>query len=203
MKPTTSNYFAQLNSIDVSSLIEKKGQYSYLSWPHAVKNLREFDPASTWEVKRFDGKPFLHTDLGFFVEVAVTCQGVTLSQIHPVLDARNRPMMAPSSFDINTSIQRCLVKAIGLHGLGLSIYAGEDVPASMEIETLNDEQQANVKKLIGEVGGDLNRLLTYFKVEKLSDIPVSDYDRVLRSLQRGRKQREAVPAASTRVASLA
>ncbi len=63
-----------------------------------------------------------------FVEVAVTVQGITLSQIHPVLDARNRPLQVPTSFDINTSIQRCLVKAIALHGLGLNIYAGEDLP---------------------------------------------------------------------------
>ena len=60
--------------------------------------------------------------------VAVTVQGVTLSQIHPVLDGRNQPILEPSSFDINTSIQRCLVKAIALHGLGLYIYAGEDLP---------------------------------------------------------------------------
>ena len=52
----------------------------------------------------------------------------SVTQIHPVLDARNRPILAPSSFDINTSIQRCLVKATALHGLGLYIYAGEDLP---------------------------------------------------------------------------
>jgi hypothetical protein len=58
----------------------------------------------------------------------VTVQGITLSQIHPVLDGKNRPLQVPTSFDINTSIQRCLVKAIALHGLGLNIYAGEDLP---------------------------------------------------------------------------
>lgn len=79
-------------------------------------------------MRRFDGLPYLATDLGFFVEVAVTVQGVTLSQIHPVLDNKNRPLLAPTPFDINTSIQRALVKAIALHGLGLSIYAGEDLP---------------------------------------------------------------------------
>ena len=58
----------------------------------------------------------------------MTVQGVTLSQIHPVLDGKNRPIFEPTAFDINTSIQRCLVKAIALHGLGLYIYAGEDLP---------------------------------------------------------------------------
>jgi hypothetical protein len=124
-----ANPFAALAAVNVNEHVEKKGGFSYLSWPFAVAQLRLFDPTATWEVRRFDGLPFLITDAGVFVEVAVTVQGVTLSQIHPVLDGRNRPLMAPSAFDINTSIQRCLVKAIALHGLGLYIYAGEDLPS--------------------------------------------------------------------------
>jgi hypothetical protein len=123
-----TNTFRSLFQIDVSKYVEMKGQFSYLSWPFAVAQLRLADPAAYWEVRRFDGLPYLSTELGFFVEVAVTVQGVTLSQIHPVLDHKNRPLLAPTPFDINTSIQRALVKAIALHGLGLSIYAGEDLP---------------------------------------------------------------------------
>ena len=123
-----SNPFRRLFQIDVSKHVEKKGLFSYLSWPFAVAQLRLADPDASWEVRRFDGLPYLSSDLGFFVEVAVTVQRVTLSQIHPVLDNKNRPILAPTPFDINTSIQRCLVKAIALHGLGLSIYAGEDLP---------------------------------------------------------------------------
>jgi hypothetical protein len=127
--PTPSgNYFAALAAINVNDHIEKKGGFSYLSWPFAVSQLRLSDPAAPWEVRRFDGLPYLMTDAGVFVEVAVTVQGITLSQLHPVLDGRNRPILAPSAFDINTSIQRCLVKAIALHGLGLYVYAGEDLP---------------------------------------------------------------------------
>lgn len=128
MTDQTKHPFRALFQIDVSHYVEKKGQFSYLSWPFAVAQLRLADPTASWEVRRFDGLPYLSTDLGFFVEVAVTVQGVTLSQIHPVLDNKNRPILAPSPFDINTSIQRALVKAIALHGLGLSIYAGEDLP---------------------------------------------------------------------------
>lgn len=124
----TGSSFRRMFLIDVSSHVEKKGQFSYLSWPFAVAQLRLADPQAFWKVERFNGLPYLHTELGVFVEVAVTVDGVCLSQIHPVLDSRNRPIMAPTSFDINTSIQRCLVKAIALHGLGLNIYAGEDLP---------------------------------------------------------------------------
>lgn len=123
-----TNHFARLSAINVSEHIERKGGFSYLSWPFAVAQLRQAEPSASWEVRRFDGLPYLATDAGVFVEVAVTVQGVTLSQIHPVLDGRNRPIAQPTVFDINTSIQRCLVKAIALHGLGLYIYAGEDLP---------------------------------------------------------------------------
>lgn len=140
----TGNYFATLNAINVSGHIEKKGGFSYLSWPYAVEQLRLADASASWEVRRFHGLPFLITEAGVFVEVAVTVQGVTLSQIHPVLDGRNRSMLAPTSFDINSSIQRCLVKAIALHGLGLYIYAGEDLPQPMA-EAANDAGNDAVK----------------------------------------------------------
>lgn len=124
----SENYFSELAKVNVSAHVEKKGQFSYLSWPFAVQELGKIDPTATWEVRRFDGMPYCKTECGYFVEVAVTCKGVTKSQIHPVLNARNQPIPQPSAFDINTSIQRALVKAIALHGLGLYIYAGEDLP---------------------------------------------------------------------------
>lgn len=127
-----SNYFTELSKLDVSAHIEKKGGFSYLSWPYAVTELRKRHPEATWEVVRFNGVPFLQTENGCFVEVAVTVQGVRLSQIHPVLDGRNRPIPTPDAFAINTSLQRALVKAIALHGLGLYIYAGEDLPEASE-----------------------------------------------------------------------
>ena len=129
-----TNIFEKLLNIDVSAHVEKKGKFSYLSWPWAVAELRKVDPTASWEVMHFEDKdgrtsiPFMNTSFGVFVEVAVTVDGVTLSQIHPVLDNRNQPIDDPNGFQINTSIQRCLVKAIALHGLGLSIYAGEDLP---------------------------------------------------------------------------
>lgn len=181
------------------------------------------DPRATWEVRRFDGLPFLITEAGVFVEVAVTVQGVTLSQIHPVLDGRNRPLLSPTAFDINTSIQRCLVKAIALHGLGLYIYAGEDLPQPVNQDAVNDQpvavvapapatapepmpaarvppqgrqrptvatitraQQTQIHKLVLEVGVDLDRVLAYFGAQALQDIAATDFQRVIRSLEKRR-----------------
>jgi len=125
------NYFTELSAIDVKKHIEKKGKFSYLSWPFAVETLGKHHPTATWEIVRHNGMPFLNTECGFFVEVTVTIEGVTKGQLHPVLDNRNQPIAKPTSFQINTSIQRALVKAIALHGLGLYIYAGEDLPIDL------------------------------------------------------------------------
>ena len=207
MSDSPVNHFARLNAINVSEHIEKKGGFAYLSWPFAVAQLRLADASAVWEVRRFDGLPYLATDTGVFVEVAVTVQGVTLSQIHPVLDGRNRPILAPTSFDINTSIQRCLVKAIALHGLGLYIYAGEDLPTeaandgmappkptevpapparTYAAQTISPAQQANIQRLALEVGADVERVVAHFGVSSLKDIRVADYLRVVRSLEKRR-----------------
>lgn len=187
MKPAMNNYFAVLNDVNVSEHVEKKGQFSYLSWPFAVAQLRLADPSATWQIKRFDGLPYLKTEGGYFVEVEVTVQGISLGQLHPVLDGKNKPIQSPTAFDINTSIQRCLVKAIALHGLGLYIYAGEDLPDSAKTETLSASQQETIRKMIEDVDGNLERLLSYFKVKSLAEILAIDYERVVRALEKGRK----------------
>ena len=70
---------------------------SYLSWPYAVAQPRQADPTATWNVVRFDGLPYLKTETGYFVEVSVRVQGITLAQIHPVLDGKNRPLVSTSA----------------------------------------------------------------------------------------------------------
>ena len=191
------NYFAKLNQINVSQHIERKGNFAYLSWPYAVAQLRQADPTATWEVRRFDGLPFLKTDCGFFVEVEVTVNGVRLSQIHPVLDARNKPIEAPNAFEINSSIQRCLVKAIALHGLGLYVFAGEDFPEGAANESqpqqpaaemINAAQIERINSLLAESGQTLQRLLAFLHVDALEQIPASEYPRVEQLLERSKRK---------------
>jgi hypothetical protein len=142
----SDNYFEQLSRVDISTKIKKKGQFSYLSWAHAVEELGRIDPTANWEVKRFDGMPYLKSELGYFVEVEVTVKGISKSQIHPVLDNRNAPIAKPNAFQINTSIQRCLSKAIALHGLGLSVFYGEDILPDLVVEKqkIAQEQEAGL-----------------------------------------------------------
>lgn len=199
-----SNYFAHLKKINVSAHLERKGDFAYLSWPYAVAQLRLADPTAAWEVRRFDGLPYLKTGTGYFVEVAVTVQGITLSQIHPVLDGKNRPLLEPTAFDINTSLQRCLVKAIALHGLGLYVYAGEDLPdgetgrpaagvppkapvAPIASSPATPPQLRYVRRLIDETGSDLPKLLAYFGVEALEELTSHAASRAITSLEKSRR----------------
>lgn len=122
------NYFTVLAQVDCSKHTEKKGGFTYLSWPFAVSELLKRHPDATWDVVEYGGKPYMETPAGCFVKVSVTANGVTRSQVHPILNNNNKTVAQPDAFQVNTSIQRALVKAIALHGLGLYIYAGEDLP---------------------------------------------------------------------------
>jgi hypothetical protein len=133
----------------------------------------------------------------------VTVQAVTLSQIHPVLDGRNQPIAEPTAFDINTSIQRCLVKAIALHGLGLYIYAGEDLPDGQAPaqaptppkatpirtqRTITIGQQRFLEKLIAEANWTEARFLDYFGITAIAELAMADFDRAMKGLQQAKRR---------------
>ena len=151
--------FDKLNKINVNDHTEKKGQFTYLSWAYAVKELLKVAPDATWEIHEYDvihgstsesvvvRQPYMITDSGCFVKVTLTVNNIARTQVHPVLDHRNQTVKDPNAFQINTSIQRCLAKAIALHGLGLYIYAGEDLP---EVD-LTPEQIKNLLALANEI----------------------------------------------------
>jgi hypothetical protein len=123
-----TNRFAELAAIDVSKYVEKKNGLSYLSWAWAVDQLLRHDPDAAWEFH----EPTTHGNDTMMVHCSVTAFGKTRRMGLPVMDHRNKPIPNPDAFQINTAQMRCLVKCIALHGLGLYIYAGEDVPRTDE-----------------------------------------------------------------------
>ena len=154
----TTNYFTELDRVDVTKHIEKKGKFSYLSWAYAVRELKKRHPSAHWEVHEYEGVPYMNSECGFFVKVSVTVDDVTMTQIHPVLDNYNKTLTTPNAFDINTSIQRCLTKAIALHGLGIHLYAGEDLPPSPTLDTKQQKELLDLldtknvgKEMLGQV----------------------------------------------------
>ena len=120
--------FEKLSKVDVNKHKKKKGQFDYLSWPLAIQELLKVCPDAHWVVHEYSNEdglvaPYMTTNAGCFVRVSVTCDEITRSQVHPVTDNRNQTIAQPTAQDINTSIQRCLAKAIALHGLGLYILS--------------------------------------------------------------------------------
>lgn len=137
--PQKKSLFDKLDSINVNDYTEKKGNFTYLSWAWAVRELLQVAPDATWKIHEWgiegNRQPYMQTNAGCFVQVTVTVDGIKRTQVHPVLDHMNKTVAEPNAFQINTSIQRCLAKAIALHGLGLYIYAGEDLPHTTPLTT--------------------------------------------------------------------
>lgn len=121
--------FEEVYKRDVTKWIEKKGNLSYLSWANAWAEFKKIYPDATYELKKFDGLPYVHdSDTGYMVFTSVTADGVTYDMWLPVMDARNKTLMNATMFDINKTIMRCFAKNLAMFGLGLYIYAGEDLP---------------------------------------------------------------------------
>ncbi len=115
--------------INVNDHTEKKGNLTYLSWCWAWAEVLKSDPAATWEAIEFNGLPCVFLpDESALVKTVVTIKGQSKSCWLPVMDHKNKAIKNPDAFAVNTAIVRCMTKAIAMHGLGLYIYAGEDLP---------------------------------------------------------------------------
>jgi len=126
-----------LLKINVNDHVEKKNGLSYLSWAWAWAEALKADPEATFCVNTFHdreeiSRPFMDVNGTAMVWVSVTIFGKQRTCFLPVMDHRNKPIPAPDACQVNTAIMRCLVKCIALHGLGLYIYAGEDLPEEGE-----------------------------------------------------------------------
>lgn len=133
--------FERLAAVNVSEKVEKKNGFSYLSWAWAWDQLMRLDPDASYEYP--EPKSFGETMMVF---CTVTAFGKSRTAHLPVMDHRNKPIANPDAFQVNTAMQRCFVKAIALHGLGLYIYAGEDLP-KVDNSTVDHVLNANVKPL--------------------------------------------------------
>lgn len=123
-----------LLKLDVGAHTEKKQNLTYLSWAWAWTEALKADPTARFDVQTFDGKPYMDVNGTGMVWVTVTMLGMSRTCMLPVMDHRNKPIMNPDAFQVNTAIMRCMTKALGLFGLGLYIYAGEDLPMDAEPE---------------------------------------------------------------------
>ena len=121
-----------LLKINVNDHTEKKGQLTYLSWAWAWAEVLKVDPAATWVVHTYGPQgaeqPCMWIGETAMVHTSVTVNGLRRECMLPVMDNRNNALKNPDSRKISDAIMRCMTKAISMHGLGLYIYAGEDLP---------------------------------------------------------------------------
>lgn len=167
--------FEKLSAINVNDKAEKKSGLTYLSWAWAWSEAKKNCPDATYQIKGdpITQKPYFYDEnLGYMVMTEVTIEGKTLEMWLPVMDGANKAMKnvsysyttrygeksveAASMFDINKTLMRCLVKNLAMFGMGIYIYAGEDLPDTETVST-TPIAAANLKKEVATELPQLNK----------------------------------------------
>lgn len=197
--------FEELNAINVNDKTEKKKsgstELTYLSWTWAWAEVKKRYPDAHYEIMMHDGLPYVYDEnTGYMVFTTVTIDGISHMMWLPVMDGANKAMKskpytystkyngektveAATMFDVNKTIMRCLVKNLAMFGLGLYIYAGEDLPeteaeeqktaqevAKKKLEKIDAGQIEELKKTLSENGIDESFVLSLYKLKDLSDV---------------------------------
>ena len=173
------NVYKNLSAISVADKVEKKGAYPYLSWAWAWAEVKKAYPDATYQIQMFNDKPYIYDeDLGYMTFTTLCIEGETLEMWLPVMDGANKAMLnkdytyevkdwtesnkqgktimkekvcsKATMFDINKTIMRCLVKNIAMFGLGLYLYAGEDLPEEVEKPKVLSKDQFEKAQLLSK-----------------------------------------------------
>ena len=183
------NVFENLNSINVNEHKEDKNGLSYLSWVWAWAEVKKAYPDAVYTIEKFNGLPYVYDEnTGYMVYSTVTIEGITHEMWLPVMDGANKAMKAKpytyivkqygkevekkvnaaTMFDVNKAIMRCLTKNLAMFGLGLYIYAGEDLPeCEQPALPTREEMLKEVQKAYPEGSKNLAALLATFGVDSL------------------------------------
>jgi hypothetical protein len=165
-----------LLKLDVSKHIEKKNGLSYLSWAWAWTQALKADPKSTYKVETFQEHgqngacrtvPYMSINGTAMVCVTVTMFDKPMTCQLPVMDYRNKAIQEPDAFAVNTAIMRCMAKALALHGLGLFIYAGEDLPEEGDVPKKGPGAVVTPR---GGIGEDLPQDVKDFLLEMAASV---------------------------------
>ncbi|MBQ6143257.1 MAG: DUF1071 domain-containing protein [Clostridia bacterium] len=196
--------FETLFNINVGEHIEKKNGLSYLSWPFAWSEVKKIFPDANYKVKLFgeNNLPYVYDEsTGYMVFTSVTINDLTHEMWLPVMDNSNKSMksvkytydtnyrknvpVGPASmFDINKAIMRCLVKNLSMFGLGLYIYAGEDLPEK-DSEKILPSDVKSLKKVISEFENSeklQSNILKNYGVKNMEDLNTKQFAEILEKL---------------------
>lgn len=195
MAQKKSSVFESLNSINVNDKTEKKGNLTYLSWAWAWAEVKKLYPDIQRTVYESENGINYFTDgKSCWVKVGVTINGLEHIDYLPVMDFRNNSIILDkvTSFDVNKAIQRSTTKALALHGLGLYIYAGEDLPEGYE-PPAPVKPKLDTKRLNGALESIKNGNYTYDKLMDtfdLTDAQVKKADKFIKELQEAEAEQQ-------------
>lgn len=152
METKKLSVFDTLNSINVGSKTKEKNKLTYLPWAAAWQEVKKLYPNSTYEVFEMvideygNTRPWFTDSVSGWVKVSVTIEGLTHTETLPIMDYKNQPIKADeiTATQANKAIKRCFVKCLALHGVGLYLYLGDDLPE-------NESQIADLQKEIAEL----------------------------------------------------
>lgn len=191
--------FETLNAININDKTNKKGHLTYLSWAWAWGEVKKKYPNAFYTVyENPQGFNYFTDGRTCWVKTGVTIEGLEHIEYLPVMDNRNNaiPLEKVSCTDINKSIQRSITKACARHGLGLYIYAGEDLPEDEKSNPIPkaapiDQTYINtIRAELKRTGWDENEMLLYVSgrqgslVERIEDIPFEEAVRLLQILEK-------------------
>ena len=159
------NKFLDLLSLNVNEKVEKKNGMNYLSWSFAWSEFCKVYPNASYKVLKDTNMncAFGNSEQGYMVYTEVTANGITHEMWLPVMDFKNKSMLAPTTFDINKAVMRCLVKNLAVFGLGLYIYSGSDLPEEApktkeeKIKEYNKKMDLAIKYLTELTGNDVKK----------------------------------------------
>jgi len=171
-----------LSAINVNEHTEKKGNLTYLSWAWAFTVLKNHFPESSITIKK--EKTFSDGTMEVRCEVTVKegDQSSTQSMWLPVMDHRNQAIANPNARQINDARMRCITKCLGLHGLGLYIYAGGELPepeAEVAKKPLTKDEMENLLDLLEATETDLDQFMTHYKIGKLDELRNGKYQNAI------------------------
>lgn len=202
--------FQEISKIDVNEHKEQKMGLSYLSWAWAHAEMKKIDENARVDIHEFadpdilievakTGTPitkelidstlinYRKDKAGAYVTVSVILNGKTETESLPIMDLKNKPVVNPDSMQINKAHKRCFVKALALHGLGLYIYAGEDLPE----EDLTQNIQSGYN-FLAKLGVDKEtaekEILKMSGKKSISALNDNDHLNLLRKLGKDKRQ---------------
>lgn len=200
--------FEDLNKINVNDHTENKNNLTYLSWAWAWAEFKKVCPEAIYEVKKFNNLPYVYDEnTGYMVYTSITVGDLTHEMWLPVMDSSNKAMKAhdykyitkqygkdvektcyaATMFDINKTIMRCLTKNMAMFGLGLYIYAGEDLPEEEskpeEPKKISAKDVEILTKLLTDSNVNITKLCGNYKVASLEELDEPRYASIMRMLK--------------------